>query len=147
MLALVALLCQLTPQARPTVPPSVLVTRYRDADEVYLYGQGTPDGRMFEYAVPKAQFDKSPRWAVEKDPPPLAISRALEVAKKAAQAEHPEFTELLVSTISLHQVGSHSGQKRWFYDIAMYPITNGEASYDSQVTVIVLMDGVVVKPR
>ena len=147
MWALVMFVCGVMPQAPPTVQPSVLVTKYREADEVYLYGQGTPDGRMFEYSVPKAQFDKLPAWAVEKEPPPLAISRALELAKKATQAEHPEFTEFLVSAISLHQVGSHSGQTRWFYDINMTPIANGGASYNSHVTVILLMDGVVVKPK
>jgi hypothetical protein len=147
MWTLVLLVCGLMPQTRPTAPPSVLVTTYRNAEEVYLYGQGTPDGRMFEYSVSKAAFEKLPAWAIEKDPPPLAISRALEIAKRATRSEHPEFTDFVVSAISLHQSGSHSGKTRWFYDINMYPIADGEPSFDSQVTVVVLMDGVVVKPK
>jgi len=146
MWELVFLLWGLLPQTQPTAPPSVLITRYRDADEVHLYGQGTPDGRMFEYTVTKAKFETLPAWVPEKAPPPLAISRALEIAEKTTRVEHPEFTDFMVSTISFQQVGSHSGQNRWFYTINMYPKANGEFSYDSQVTVVVLMDGTVVKP-
>jgi hypothetical protein len=147
MWLLVVLLAAQPAQAETTPQPSVLMTRYRDADEVTLFGQGTPDGRMFDYTVPKTAFGRLPAWEVEKDPPPLAIARALEIAKKATRTEHPELMEFMPSTISIHQVGSHDRKTRWFYVINMYPMTNGEPSIDSQVTVVVLMDGTVVKPK
>jgi hypothetical protein len=143
----VILLIALVAQTQTPPQPSVLVTRYRDSDEVMLWGQGTPDGAMYEYSVPKKVFVKLPAWNVEKDPPPLSITRALEIARKTTRAEYPELKELLPWTISINSVGAGERQSRWFYIFTMYPATNGERSANSNVTAVVLMDGTVVKPK
>ena len=146
MWPLIVLLFGVSCQPQPIAPSPFLVTKYPGADEVHLYGYGTPDGRIFDYTVPRAAFGKLPGWEVDKDPPPFAVARALEIAEKTARGEHPEITEFMPTNISLQRVG-HDKQTRWFYVINMYPVINGEPSIYSQVTAVVLMDGAAVKPR
>lgn len=146
MWPLIVLLFGVSCQPQSVAPQSFLEISSRNAEEVYLYAYGTPDGRVFDYTVPKAAFGKLPAWEVEKDPPPFAVARALEIAEKTSRGEHPEITEFMPANISLQRVG-HDKQTRWFYVINMYPVTNGEPSVYSQVTAVVLMDGTAVKPR
>jgi hypothetical protein len=143
----VLLICSLAGQQPPAHQPSVLVTTYKGSDEVMLWGQGDPDGRMFEYTVTKSEFGKLPAWLPEKEAPPLTIARAIEIAKKATRADHPEFVELMPWEIHINQVGSYDGQSRWFYVVRMYPVVNGSPSISSGISVVVLMNGTVVKPH
>ena len=112
-----------------------------------LWGYGQEDGKSFEYVVSEARFAKVPEWAPEKQTPPLPIAKAIEVAKQAARAEHPEFKELLPWNISINQASSRDAHYRWFYVIEFYPLANGQPSSFTQVTALVLMDGGIVKPR
>jgi hypothetical protein len=143
MFSPVVLLCALLAQTQS----SVLVTTHPGADEVSLWGYGQQDGKYFEYVVSEARFAKVPEWAPEKQIPPLAITKAIEVAKQATRAEHPEFKELFPWNISINQASSRDAHNRWFYVIEFYPLVNGQPSPFTHVTALVLMDGGVVKPR
>jgi hypothetical protein len=105
MWPLIVLLFGVSCQPQSVAPQSFLVTSSRNAEEVYLYAYGTPDGRVFDYTVPKAAFGELPAWEVKRDPPPFAVARALEIAEKTSRGEHPEITEFMPANISLQRVG------------------------------------------
>jgi hypothetical protein len=141
MLTAFALICALSDGRQSSV-----VNTFPGADEVYLWGQGLADGRHFEYVVQKRDFEKVPAWVPEKDPLPLTIARAIEIAKRVVRADHPEFPDLMPWTIELHQAGS--GRRNiWFYILHFYPVVEGGPSIYSEISVVALMDGTVVKPR
>ena len=125
---------------------SSVVSTMPGADDVYLWGQGLVDGRHFEYVVKSDAMAKVPEWVPEKQDPPLKVPRAVEIAKKAVKSDHPEFGDLKLWTIQMQQSSSQDHPNRWFYILQMYPIVGGKLSIHTDVTVVVLMDGTVVKP-
>jgi hypothetical protein len=127
--------------------PSVLVTTHPGAGEVSLWGQGEPDGKYFDYVVSDSLFAKVPEWTPDKEGPPLSIAKALEIAKRATRSEHAQFTDLMCWYIQMQQASSGNRRNRWFYIFELIPVENGEPSIFTHITVLVLMDGTVVKPR
>jgi hypothetical protein len=119
--------------------------------EVYLWGIGPPppDGPRLEYSVPEKLFGKVPPWNLEKDPPPLPISRAFSIAKKAVATEHPNWlgTETTTWSFYLQRVGSFDYPDRWFYAFSFHRMLKDEPLPQGEATVLVLMDGTVVKPK
>ena len=125
---------------------SSVVNTFPGADETRLWSQGLADGRNFDYTVKTAALSKVPKWTPEKQNPPLSFPRAVEIAQHAVKADHPEFHELMVWSFRLQHVGALEFQNRWFYVVEMYPMVGGKLSYQTEISVVVLMDGTVVKP-
>jgi hypothetical protein len=125
---------------------SSVVSTMPGANEVFLWGQGLVDGRNFDYVVTNDAMAKVPEWMPDKQDPPLKISRAIELAKQAAKGDHSDFTDLLLESIQMRPSSSADHQDRWFYIVGMYPFVGGKLSVHTEVTVVILMDGTVVKP-
>jgi hypothetical protein len=123
---------------------SSVVSRSPAADEVYLWGQGLPDGRNFDYVVSEEAFDRPPQWLPEEGLPPLAIARAIKIARSTIRADHPELADLKPWTIELTQASCRH-KSSWFYVLSFYPVADPSAQ--TTITVVILMDGTVAKAR
>jgi hypothetical protein len=127
--------------AQVVAPPTNPRIAVAGAGEIMLFSLGTMDGRQFDYVVRKEAFAGMLEWRPENQDPPLPLPRAIGIAKRAGCIEHPEFEDL-----ELGRVEIISAQKRWFYTIGLWPVLKGQLLHANQVTVVVLMDGTVVKP-
>jgi len=119
------------------------------APEITIWGIGAPGGPMKEYSVPAADFAQVPPWVPDKDSPPLPISRAVGVARKALKADHPDWTESesLLWSVQLQQVQSADSPNRWFYVLMFRRMVAGHPLPLGEATIVVLMNGTVVEPK
>jgi hypothetical protein len=125
---------------------SSILSTWENPDEVYLYGQGTPDHKMYEYKVMEQDLAKVPEWLPDKDNPPLAVPEAVKIAIQTAKEDYPSFDDFMLTSIQFMQAGSHKNRNRWFYVINLYPEIDGNPQIGSQITVVALMNRTVVKP-
>jgi len=126
--------------------PSSVMNEIRSPDEVYLWGQGTADGKNYAFIVPEATLAETPEWLPEKQDPPLAIPQAIAIANKAALTDHPKFEGLAPASVELRPASSVHSKNRWFYCIGFSPVLEGQIFWGNEITVVLLMDGTVVKP-
>ncbi len=114
---------------------------------IYLTGRGTADGRMFEYKIEPAALKDAPAWMPGKTDPPLSVPKAIAIAKQTALADYSRFKEFHPGQIELMPIGSRAAENQWFYVISLYPVVEKLTAYDSDITVVILMNGFVVKPK
>lgn len=133
--------------AQDQEPSSVLNSWDQDPGMIYLTGRGTADGRMFEYKIEPAALKDTPAWIPGKTDPPLSVPKAIAIAKQTALADYTRFQEFQPAQIELMPIGSRTAQNQWFYVISLYPVVEKLIVYDSDITVVILMNGFVVKPK
>ncbi len=115
--------------------------------EVFLWGQGLANGKHYVFASTEETVGKTPEWFPEKTDPPLAVSRAIAIAKKAALEDHPKFDDLIVSSVEVRRAGCVRSDNRWFYLVDFSPVIDGQSFSGSEITAAVLMDETVVRPQ
>ena len=125
---------------------SSVVNTLPGADETRLWGEGLADGRHFDYTVKTTALSRVPEWFPERQDPPLSFPRAVEIATSAVKADHPEFHEFTLWTFRVQRIAAVEFQNRWFYVVEMYPMIEGKVLHQTDISVVVLMDGTVVKP-
>ncbi|HVT14712.1 MAG TPA: hypothetical protein VHQ90_00845 [Thermoanaerobaculia bacterium] len=127
--------------------PSSIMSEARNAEEVFLWGRGTVDGKNYDYIVTESVLAKTPEWLPEKQEPPLSIPAAMAIAKKVALADHPKFETVVAAAIEIRPASSYRSKNRWFYSLDFAPVLEGQPYYGNEITVVLLLDGTVVKPR
>lgn len=118
-------------------------------DEVFLMGEGR-DNVMQNWEISRQQWQAQPKWTpASSGPPPLAISKAVELGETWLRKRHADMNKLVVSAITIRaQSGSGPGvTEGWFYRIEFQPIVAGKKLWGGEFVVVVLFDGTVVEPR
>ncbi len=94
------------------------------------------------------QIDGTKRWRMdEKGDPPLALSRALKIARKWAAKNYPQFDEVRIGRISLNERRCGFSRGHWFYVFDFDPVRDGNLQLGTEHFVAVLMDGTVIPPN
>ena len=94
------------------------------------------------------QIDATSRWEMDsKSDPPLALSRALRIARKWAAKNYPHFDEVRVARISLNERRCGFSRGHWFYVFDFDPVEDGRLQLGTERFVAILMDGTVIPPN
>jgi hypothetical protein len=145
-LCFVILILMLFPLSYPYAQQksSVLQT-FGDEDSVELFSWANGP-TVYEYKVKREVIAKLAEWFPEKSNPPLGTPEAIAIVKKALRADYPKYDDFITVNLKLQKAVSPKYQNRWFYVIELNPQLNGDIQYRSWITMVILMDGTVVKP-
>ena len=125
-------------------PPDSL--RPPGSDEVQLQ-EVTDDGRTQVFTITRERAESLPDWEPDTQPPPLALMKAIDVAKAAARKRQPKFDDLKVTSVNLNGINCYPViPGKWYYVVHMSPVMDGRAFFGG-IWEVVLMDGTVVEPR
>ena len=115
-----------------------------------LFGAGTERGAQIVWEVASTRIDRQASWAPEDGPPPLAITKAVELGATWMRKKHPEIKEFNADQISLHSYSHTNGARSgiWYYQVDYSPVVGGNRLRGDfgVYTAIVLFDGTVVEP-
>jgi hypothetical protein len=117
--------------------------------EVLLLGEGR-DNVMQNWEISRQQWQAQPKWTpASSGPPPLAISKAVELGEMWLRKRHADINKLVVSPITIRpQSSSGPGvTEGWFYRIEFQPVVAGKKLWGGEFVAVVLFDGTVVEPR
>jgi hypothetical protein len=117
--------------------------------DVFLLGEGR-DNVMQRWEVSRQQWQAQPKWTpTSGGPPPLAISKAIELGETWLRKRHADMNKLVVSSITIRpQASSSLGvNEGWFYRIEFQPVVAGKKLWGGEFVAVVLFDGTVVEPR
>jgi hypothetical protein len=116
---------------------------------VFLLGEGR-DNVMQNWEVSRQQWSAQPKWTpTSGGPPPLPISRAIELGEAWLRKRHSDINKIAVGSITIRpQAGSSLGiEEGWFYRIEFQPVVAGKKLWGGELVAVVLFDGTVVEPR
>ncbi len=106
------------------------------------------DGTLVRIFVLDEQIDNSIRWEMdERSDPPLALPRALEIARTWAAKNYPQFDGVRIGRISLNERRCGFSRDHWFYVFAFDPIQDGKLQLGTEQFIAILMDGTVIPPN
>lgn len=106
------------------------------------------DGSMIRIFALDEQIDGTKAWEMdEKSDPPLALSRALKIARSWAAKNYPQFDEVRIGRISLNQRRCGFARDQWFYVFDFDPLQDGNLQLGTEHFVAILMDGTVIPPN
>jgi hypothetical protein len=106
------------------------------------------DGTMVRIFALDEQIDGTKRWQMEeKGDPPLALSRALKIARNWAAKNYPQFDEVRIARISLNERRCGFSRDQWFYVFDFDPFQDGKLQLGTEHFVAILMDGTVIPPN
>lgn len=106
------------------------------------------DGALVRIFALDDQIEDTKPWEMdEKSDPPLALSHALKIARRWAAKNYPNFDEVRVGRISLHERRCGFSRDRWFYVFDFDPVLDRKLQLGTQHFVAVLMDGTVLPPN
>jgi hypothetical protein len=106
------------------------------------------DGSMIRIFALDEQIDGTKAWEMdEKSDPPLALSRALKIARNWAAKNYPQFDEVRIGRISLNQRRCGFSRDQWFYVFDFDPLQDGNLQLGTEHFVAILMDGTVIPPN
>jgi hypothetical protein len=116
------------------------------SDEVQL--QEVPDdGRTLVFTITRERAESLPDWEPDTQPPPLALMKAINLAKAAARKRQPKFDDLKVTSVNLNGINCYPAiPGKWYYVVHMSPVMDGRTFFGG-IWEVVLMDGTVVEPR
>ena len=114
------------------------------AEDHVLMQFSKPGGARVEYRVSDERLAATPAWDVEKDAPPLAIMRAVALAKTKTKPGAER--DLLVTSVNL-SVSLTSAGYRWYYIVSLYDQEVAASRIPDIFQVMLLMDGSVVESR
>lgn len=106
-------------------------------------------GKTFKSTIDHDAFVKSPRWDQEKtDVPPVSPRKAISLAKKMRESvvKAPEDWQWHATTLLLFITGDNHCAWHVTFQALPVELEAGLVPEYQQVTLIVLMDGTVVKP-
>ena len=93
-----------------------------------------------------AQISSSPPWTPEAGEPPLALSKAVQLATEWAKKEYKRFDGVQVRSINVTAYGCPAPKDRWYYTVHFAPIMDTIPLLVPGYFVAVLMDGTIIGP-
>jgi hypothetical protein len=117
------------------------------ANEVTLFGQGDME-TMYNWAVSNEKLLAQPQWSPAAGPPPLPISKAVDLARAWMKKRHPDVKDFAIASVTLAPSNAccSGATERWYYRVEFYPIVGGQRLYGGHFIAVVLFDGTVVEP-
>ena len=104
------------------------------------------DGSKLGLFIPFAQISSSPPWTPETGEPPLALSKAVQLATEWAKKEYKRFDGVQVRSINVTAYGCPAPKDRWYYTVHFAPIMDTIPLLVPGYFVAVLMDGTIIGP-
>jgi hypothetical protein len=104
------------------------------------------DGSKFGLFISPAQIANSPAWTPETGDPPLAVSKAVQLATEWAKKEYKRFDGVQARGINLGTYGCAAPKDRWYYTVHFAPIMDTIPLLVPGYFAAVLMDGTVIGP-
>ena len=106
------------------------------------------DGNLVRIFALDEQIEGTQPWDMDETTnPPLALNRALKIAKNWAATNYKQFDEVRVGRISLHERRCGFTRGRWFYVFDFDPVVDRTLRLGTEHFVVVLMDGTVIPPN
>lgn len=106
------------------------------------------DGSLLRIFALDEQIEGTQSWEMDETAnPPLALNRALQIAQNWAAKNYPQFDEVRVGRISLHERRCGFARGRWFYVFDFDPVIDRKLQLGTEHFVAVLMDGTVIPPN
>lgn len=108
---------------------------------------GRPEEAQTElfFEIPVSRAGKLPSWRPDStDTPPLSMSAACAIAKKALQVRYSTTNEFEVSRVQLRSMASFSS---WYYDIECQTTKFDRSWSPCGMHAVIMMDGGNVEPR
>ena len=106
------------------------------------------DGTLVRIFALDEQINNTKSWEMdESSDPPLALPRALEIARTWAAKNYPKFDEVRIGRISLNERRCGFSRDLWFYVFDFDPVQDGNLQLGTEHFVAVLMDGTVIPPN
>jgi hypothetical protein len=108
-------------------------------------------GKTFKSNIDRDAFVNSPGWDQEKtDSPPVSPRKAIRLAEKIRKSvvKAPDDWKWHATTLQLFLTGGHGNHCAWHVTFQAMPVEPeaGLLPHYQEITLIVLMDGTVVKP-
>jgi hypothetical protein len=117
--------------------------------DILLLGEGDST-TMNNWEISRQKWEAQPKWSpASEQPPPLSISKAVELAGVWIKKRHPDVKEFLIWSVSLTSQATWAADVRdgWFYRIEFDSGVGGRRMRGGQFVAVVLLDGSVVEPR
>jgi hypothetical protein len=104
------------------------------------------DGSKVGLFISSAQILNTPEWKPGSGEPPLALSKAVQLAQEWAKSEYKRYDGVQVRSIGLSEYGCPGYKGHWYYTVYFTPVIEGNVLYGSSNFAAVLMNGDVVGP-
>jgi hypothetical protein len=104
------------------------------------------DGAKLGLFMSPAQMSNSPAWTPETGEPPLAVSKAVQLATEWAKKEYKRFDGVQARAINLGLYPCPTPKDRWYYTVHFTPIMDSVPLLVPGYFAAVLMDGTVIGP-
>jgi hypothetical protein len=105
--------------------------------------------RETEFCISSADARRLPAWDPEKEEPPLAVSRAIEIGRAHAKSMRPKWDDAAIVGIEIAplHIGADGPPWKWYYNLNISPSPYPESRYRGDFHLVILMDGTVVEGR
>jgi hypothetical protein len=104
------------------------------------------DGSKVGLFISPTQMSSAPAWTPESGEPPLAVSKAVQLATDWAKREYKRFDAVQARAINLGAYGCPTPKDRWYYTVHFTPIMDSIPLLVPGYFAGVLMDGTVIGP-
>jgi hypothetical protein len=106
-------------------------------------------GREIEFCISSADARRLPIWDPEREDPPLAVSRAVEIGRAHTKGMRPEWERVAIVRVEIAplHVGADEPPFTWYYNLTIASSPYPESWHTNNFHLVVLMDGTVVEGR
>jgi hypothetical protein len=104
------------------------------------------DGSKVGLVISPDQVSNTPEWTPAMGEPPLALSKAVQLAEQWAKNEYKRYDGVQVRSINLGEYGCPAQKGHWYYTVYFAPVIDGNVLFGSGYFAAVLMNGTVVGP-
>ena len=94
--------------------------------------------------IPHAQIQQTNAWTPESGEPPLSFTKAYSLAKSWAKEHYSRYDDARIKEIALKQYGCSTVKDRWYYEISITPMIDGNELWGGGNWAAILMDGTVI---
>ena len=105
------------------------------------------DGSKVGLFISPDQIAGTPEWMPGTGEPPLALSKAVQLAQEWAKNEYKRYDSVQVRSINLSEYGCPEQKTHWYYIVYFAPVIEGNTLFGSGYFAAVLMNSTVLGPR
>ena len=102
------------------------------------------DGSKLGLVILPDQIASTPEWTPGTGEPPLALSKAVQLAEQWAKNEYKRYDSVQVRNITLSEYGCPEQKRHWYYTVYFAPVIDGNVLFGSGYFAAVLMNGSIV---
>ena len=102
------------------------------------------DGSKYGLFIPQEKMEKTQKWSPEDGEPQLPITQAYSLAKAWAATKYTRYDSVVIKEITLIQYGCSLVKNRWYYQVQITPVIDGNELWGGGNTTGVLMDGTII---